>query len=126
MNVIPLTYLVIENNASLIEKWYSKVQFVLIRIYNNPQYNLPLIVIDVPFVEDKKTKNKYSTMPLGIITYKNYLITLSVKETEVLNDVMENRVKYVVTAKKSRFLIQILHRVATLYIKYLSMKQIYM
>ena len=39
-----------------------------------------LIVIDVPFVEDKKTKNKYSTMPLGIITYKNYLITLSVKE----------------------------------------------
>jgi magnesium transporter len=79
-----------------------------------------LIVIDVPFVEDKKTKNKYSTMPLGIITYKNYLITLSVKETEVLNDVMENRVKYVVTAKKSRFLIQILHRVATLYIKYLK------
>ncbi|MBQ2409153.1 MAG: magnesium transporter CorA family protein [Bacilli bacterium] len=79
-----------------------------------------LIVIDVPFVEDKKTKNKYSTLPLGIITYKNYLITLSVKETEVLNDVMENRVKYVVTAKKSRFLIQILHRVATLYIKYLK------
>jgi magnesium transporter len=79
-----------------------------------------LIVIDVPFVEDKKTKNKYSTMPLGIITYKNYLITLSVKETEVLNDVMENRVKYVVSAKKSRFLIQILHRVATLYIKYLK------
>ena len=79
-----------------------------------------LIVIDVPFVEDKKTKNKYSTMPLGIITYKNYMITLSVKETEVLNDVMENRVKYVVTAKKSRFLIQILHRVASLYIKYLK------
>lgn len=79
-----------------------------------------LIVIDVPYVEDKKTKNKYSTLPLGIITYKNYVITLSVKETEVLNDVMENRVKYVVTAKKSRFLIQILHRVASLYIKYLK------
>ena len=33
---------------------------------------------------------------------------------------MENRVKSVFTMKKSRFLIQILHRVATLYLKYLK------
>ena len=79
-----------------------------------------LIVIDVPYIEDKKTKNKYSTIPLGIITHKQYIITISVRETEVINDVMDNRVKYVVTSKKSRFIIQILHRVASLYIKYLK------
>ena len=79
-----------------------------------------LIVIDVPYIEDKKTKNKYTTIPLGIITYKQYIVTISVKETEVINDIMDNRVKYVVTGKKSRFIIQILHRVASLYIKYLK------
>lgn len=79
-----------------------------------------LIVIDVPYVIDKKIKNKYSTLPLGIISYKNYLVTIAVKETEVVQDVMENRVKSVFTMKKSRFLIQILHRVATLYLKYLK------
>ena len=79
-----------------------------------------LIIIDVPYVIDKKIKNKYSTLPLGIISYKNYLVTIAVKETEVVQDVMENRVKSVVTMKKSRFLIQILHRVATLYLKYLK------
>lgn len=79
-----------------------------------------LIIIDVPYVIDKKIKNKYSTLPLGIISYKNYLVTIAVKETEVVKDVMENRVKSVFTMKKSRFLIQILHRVATLYLKYLK------
>ena len=79
-----------------------------------------LIIIDVPYVIDKKIKNKYSTLPLGIISYKNYLVTIAVKETEVVQDVMENRVKSVFTMKKSRLLIQILHRVATLYLKYLK------
>ena len=79
-----------------------------------------LIIIDVPYVIDKKIKNKYSTLPVGIISYKNYLVTIAVKETEVVQDVMENRVKSVFTMKKSRFLIQILHRVATLYLKYLK------
>ena len=79
-----------------------------------------LIIIDVPYVIDKKIKNKYSTLPLGIISYKNYLVTIAVKETEVVQDVMENRVKSVFTMQKSRFLIQILHRVATLYLKYLK------
>ena len=79
-----------------------------------------LIIIDVPYVIDKKIKNKYSTLPLGIISYKNYLVTIAVKETEVVQEVMENRVKSVFTMKKSRFLIQILHRVATLYLKYLK------
>ena len=79
-----------------------------------------LIIIDVPYVIDKKIKNKYSTLPLGIISYKNYLVTIAIKETEVVEDVMENRVKSVFTMKKSRFLIQILHRVATLYLKYLK------
>lgn len=79
-----------------------------------------LIIIDVPYVLDRNVKNKYTTIPLGIISYKDYLVTIAIKETEVLQDVMDNRVKSVFTMKKSRFLIQILHRVATLYLKYLK------
>lgn len=76
-----------------------------------------LIVIDVPFVEDRKLKNKYTTLPLGLVSYKDYIVTISVKETEIVNDIVEGRVKGVETEKRSRFLIQTLHRVASLFIK---------
>lgn len=78
-----------------------------------------LIVVDVPYMEDKKNKTKYSTIPLGIITNKGYLVTVSLTETEVLNDIKNNKIKALYTSKKTRFIIQLLHRVATSYVKYL-------
>ena len=76
-----------------------------------------LIVVDVPFVEDRKQKNKYTTLPLGIICYKDYIVTISVKETDVVTDIIEGRVKWIDTTKRSRLLIQILHRISSLYIR---------
>ena len=78
-----------------------------------------LIVIDVPYIEDKKSKNKYTTLPLGIISFQNYVFTISLKETEVLNDFIDLKVKSIFTDKKKRFLIQILLRLAVCYVKYL-------
>lgn len=80
-----------------------------------------LIVIDVPFMEDKKDKNNYTTMPLGIITNKGYLVTIALAETEVLSEIKNNKIKTLSTAKKTRFIIQLLHRVSTLYVKYLNL-----
>ncbi|MDD2203455.1 MAG: magnesium transporter CorA family protein [Bacilli bacterium] len=77
-----------------------------------------LIVVDVPFIE----KNKhYATMPLGIITNKGYLVTIALAETEVLNEIKANKIKSLYTSKKTRFIIQLLHKVSTLYVKYLKL-----
>jgi magnesium transporter len=68
-----------------------------------------LIVVDVPYIEDKKNKNSYETMPLGIITNKGYLVTIALSETEVLNEIKANKIMSLYTAKKTRFIIQLLH-----------------
>lgn len=82
--------------------------------------NATLIVIDFPYVADSKSKNKYSTLPLGIIINNEYLVTISTKESEVLNDIKANKIKTLYTHKKTRFIIQLLFRNASLYIKYLN------
>lgn len=83
--------------------------------------NATLIVVDVPYIEDKKSKDKYSTIPIGIITKDNYFVTVSLKESEILNDFKNNKIKDLDTAKKTRFIIQLLLRIATYYIKYLNL-----
>lgn len=80
-----------------------------------------LIVVDVPYIEDKKNKNKYTTMPLGIITNKDYIVTIALSEIEVLNEMKNNKIKGLFTSKKTRFIIQLLHKVSTLYVKYLNL-----
>ena len=82
--------------------------------------NATLIVIDIPHLEEKG-EHKYKTYPLGIIiTNNNYIITVSVKKTTLLNDFKRNIVKDFRTAKKTRFLIQILLKSASTYLKALK------
>lgn len=78
-----------------------------------------LIVVDVPYIEDKN--NNYTTMPLGIVTNKTHLVTMALSETEVLNEIKNNKIKALYTSKKTRFIIQLLHKVSTLYVKYLNL-----
>ena len=75
-----------------------------------------LIVIDTPCIED----NLYMTNPLGIIiTDSNYVITIAPKKIPVLNEFRKNEIKDFRTAKKIRFLIQILLKTASMYLKIL-------
>jgi magnesium transporter len=80
-----------------------------------------LIVVDVPFIEDKKNKNNYITMPLGIITNKGYIVTIALAEVEVLTEIRNNKIRSLYTSKKTRFIIQLLHKVSTLYVKHLNL-----
>lgn len=75
-----------------------------------------LIVVDVPYVENRE----YVTMPLGIIINKDYLMTVALSSYEVLKDVRNNKIKTLITAKKTRFIIQLLHKIATQYVRYLN------
>lgn len=83
--------------------------------------NQKLIFIDVPVEIKKKRHTVVQTVPLAILLVREeYLITVSLHETIVLQDFLHGRVREFYTAKKSRFLIQILYRVAVSYQKYLK------
>lgn len=83
--------------------------------------NATLIVIDTPYLADTHYKNRYTTYPLGIIICKNsYFITVSLKRINLLDDFRKNKVKDFYTSKKTRFLIQILLKTASSYLKVLN------
>lgn len=85
--------------------------------------NAILIVIDTPYLEHNESNN-YKTYPLGIIiTDNNYVITITSKRLNLLNDFKKNKVKNFRTAKKTRFLIQILLKTANYYLR--DLKKIY-
>jgi magnesium transporter len=78
-----------------------------------------LIVIDVPASIDNG--KKHITYPLGVIISENhYVVTISPKSTKILNDFKKNLVKDFRTAKKTRFLIQIIINAAAGYLKVLK------
>ena len=79
-----------------------------------------LVVIDAP-VRDEEDEDEYATYPLGVImSDKNYVVTVSMKKVTVLHDFRHSHVKNFRTAKKSRFLIQILGKTSAEYLKILN------
>ncbi len=76
-----------------------------------------LIIIDIPY----KTKEGYNTYPLGIIISKDlYIITVSLKDTNILHKFSKNEINNFYTAKKSRFCIQILEETTKEYLNFLN------
>ena len=83
--------------------------------------NATLIVVDCPYMIDSKSKNQYTTYPLGIIICDDFhVITVSLMEFDILKDFEKGLVKTFYTYKKSRFLIQILMKTASSYLKVLN------
>ena len=78
-----------------------------------------LILVDIPIVESRGKSNVFSTIPLGIILTKQNIITVCLKDSAILNDFMQKRVRSFHTQYKSRFILQILFKNATLYLQYL-------
>ena len=80
--------------------------------------NATLVVIDTPYLENQY---EYTTYPLGIIiTDNNYVITISTKKVSILDDFKQDKVKNFRTAKKTRFLIQIILKTASSYLRVLK------
>lgn len=81
-----------------------------------------LILIDVPVTEKEDNGiSGFSTIPLGMIVVRDdYFITVCTQETPIINDFVECRVKGFFTFKKTRFILQILLRIATYYLRYLK------
>ena len=80
-----------------------------------------LIVVDCPYWDDKSVKNSYTTYPLGIIVCNDsHVVTVSLKDFALLKDFEKGKVKTFYTYKKTRFLIQILLKTASSYLKVLN------
>lgn len=81
--------------------------------------NYTLILVDVPVIEERNDKDWYGTIPLGIIVTEHMIFTICLEETQVLNRFMEGRVRSFYTYMKTRFILQILYRNASVYLRYL-------
>ena len=103
-----------EINSDLIYKMLDADELPRIEIDNNAT----LIVIDTPLITEEK---EYITHPLGIIiTKSNYVITVSTKKIDILDDFKKNIVNDFRTAKKTRFVIQILIKTISKYLRILQ------
>lgn len=78
-----------------------------------------LILVDIPTMEERNNKDRYVTIPLGIIVAKDVIVTICLEETKVLKSFMDGRVRDFFTFKKTRFILQILYKNASVYLQYL-------
>lgn len=81
--------------------------------------NYTLILVDIPVVEKNNGKDVYSTVPLGIILAKEAIITVCLEETPVLYALKQKHANELRTHMRTRFVLQILYRNASLYLQYL-------
>jgi magnesium transporter len=78
--------------------------------------DIMLILTNIPKSDDSLMFG-YDTIPLGIIISEKYFITVCLEENEVLEDFDSGHYHFFDTAKRTRFLFQILYRTAVLYLK---------
>jgi magnesium transporter len=75
-----------------------------------------LILIDIPIFRSNKD---YETLPLGIVITEDYFITVCLEQNALIGELTASAPGLFDTAKKTRFLFQLLFRSATLYLKYI-------
>lgn len=83
--------------------------------------NQTLVIVDTPVssMDDDKTLLFY-TQPIGIILTDDYVFTISLKETRIIDEAVNGSIKYLRTNLKTRFVLQLLLRIATLFLIYLK------
>jgi len=79
-----------------------------------------LIIVDIPYIDSEETGVAYTTIPMGIIMVDDVIITVSTRESTVITDFTEERIRGFWTFKRTRFLLQILQRTASRYLTYLK------
>jgi magnesium transporter len=78
-----------------------------------------MILVNIPTVEEQDETDLYSTVPLAVFLTKNTVVTVCSENTPVLRQFAEGRVRDFRSNLKSRFILQILYRIDSLYLQYL-------
>ena len=91
------------------------------RIDMDTDKNQTLIIVDIPYVDTEGSGYVYSTTPLGIVLVDDVIITVCTRDTPIINDFIEERIRNFWTFKRTRFILQILHRNASRFLTYLKL-----
>lgn len=94
-------------NAALDEEETSRIDI---------EDNNILVIIDIPFAEMEENSLTYDTYPLGIIYTDYCLITVCLKNSKLLSDFSDGKIRSFYTYKRSRFILQVLFRVSSYYL----------
>ena len=78
-----------------------------------------LVIVDIPYTIRENESVIYETTPLGIVLTDKNIITVSLKQTSILDHFIENRIKDLYIPYRTRFTIQILYAVAREYLRLL-------
>lgn len=78
-----------------------------------------LILINVPFKLNGGSAVLYDTMPFGIIVRGEHFITVCLRENPLLHELADTKPRTCYTQKRTRLLLQLLFKTATLYLRYL-------
>lgn len=81
--------------------------------------NFTMILVNIPTIETHNDKELYDTIPLSIFLVKKAVITVCLEETPILKGFVTGAVRSFDPAMKSRFVLQILYRTASLFLQYL-------
>lgn len=79
-----------------------------------------LILVDIPIMQEENTGLVYNTLPLGIIITPSCTITVCLKNTSVISDFIQGRIKNLDLSKQTRFLYQLLYNNAIKFLHYLK------
>jgi magnesium transporter len=96
--------------AALDEEERSRIE------YDNGQ---TLIIVDIP-MPDTESDTIYTTLPLGIILAKDSIITVCLRESVIIREFINKKIKAFYTFYRTRFILQILYRNASQYLHYLK------
>ena len=81
------------------------------------------MIIDYPNAEEDDSSNEntvlYTTLPLGVVFMKGYVITICLHDNLTIEDMIAGRIKGVNTALKTRFLLLMLLKIAQRILVYL-------
>lgn len=83
-----------------------------------------LMIVDIPMVEKNSVEDggqMFSTLPMGIVVGQSAVITICLEDSIILRSIAEGAVKGIHTALRTRFVFQILLRVAGRFLKNLRM-----
>ena len=80
-----------------------------------------LVIIDTPVssTDEDNTRNFY-TLPMGIIVTEDYVFTICIKETQLITEARKGMIRNLRPSFKTRFVLQILLRIAALFLMHLK------
>ena len=82
-----------------------------------------LLIVDIPVEEESDSITRdvqmYATLPMGIIVAEDVVITVCLEDTSVTRDIALGNVRGIYTSMRTRFVFQLLLRVAGRFLNYL-------